>query len=898
MSSQPCPQCGTPNPAGARFCRACGLSLTQRLHQSGALPMPSTPTHPPAATTPPASPLAPGPGAPTVAQGAGQPGGATQPMPPQAVLAQALAGQIGATPLAPGVTLQAGRYVIERALGAGGMGSVFLANDTHVNNKPVVIKEMASVYATEAERREAEAEFQAEMATLAALSHPNIPQISDFFTESNRHFAVQEYVGGQDLQKAVEAVQQPNQPSCGLPEKQTLAWISQVLAVLDYLEAQNTQVINRDIKPANIIVDAANRVRVVDFGIASHKFRPGSTRAVGAQVSTALGTPGYAPKEQFSGQETPLSDLYALGATMHHLLTGRDPTKTQPLWQYPPVRALNPKISERTERIVAKALQNEERKRYQSAAAMKRDVDRVVSPPSALRTVRGWAILLLVLLLLAAGSGGGVFIYTQLQAQQRPVGSLSAGRVAFDTDLAGLDALGVSASDAKAWAAAKVSASKAMANGDTQGALSDYHTALNLNPADAESAIYIEDQAVLAIDPHPYRIALGGSFSPAPKNAGDNVSVGRQNMQGAYTALKMINDAGGIHGHLLYLELANDASSTEGAQGAAQAVAKSADDILALIGFAFSSRTRAALPYIAQHGIPQLSPSASNPLLTGSPYFFRICPSDTQQGKDGADYLLKTVLAGQAHPVIAVLGDPSDAYAGGLQSIVYNELASQGARPARVSYTIGQANLLAQARQVRALHASGVYFAGYAREALLLSQAMDAVGVPGSVPIMSDDGFYDPQTFITLGNVKKGRFHFTSFFFPDEYNLLPEGPDRQRILAMEQAYAQNFRNLSIAAGGYGTTRVSADTALTFDAVQTLAYAIGALPANGVTRAGLQRALSGIGLNTPAYAGVTGHIRYAAAGQPATGDPIDKAIVVLHLDATLGRSHMDRFLGTY
>src|SRR5437764_13800812 len=366
MSSLTCLQCGAVNVAGTRFCRACGLSMTQPLRHSGGL---NTLTPGGGPGVPPAAGLPVG--TPTPVQGPGQVG-----VPLQTVAAQVLTGQIGSTPLAPGITLQGGRYVIDRALGQGGMGSVFLAHDMHVNNKPVVIKEMANVYASEAERREAEAEFQAEMATLAALSHPNIPQISDFFTESKRHFAVQEYVSGQDLQKAIEAAQVPGEPPHGLPEKQVLAWISQVLAVLEYLEAQNPQVIHRDIKPGNIVVDANNRVRVVDFGIASHKFKPGSTRAVGQQISTALGTPGYAPKEQFTGQETPLSDLYALGATMHHLLTGRDPTKIQPLWQYPPVRALNPKISEATDRIVARALQNDLKTRYQSAAEMKREVDR------------------------------------------------------------------------------------------------------------------------------------------------------------------------------------------------------------------------------------------------------------------------------------------------------------------------------------------------------------------------------------------------------------------------------------------------------------------------------------------------------------------------------------------
>jgi ABC-type branched-subunit amino acid transport system substrate-binding protein len=775
------------------------------------------------------------------------------------------------------------------------MGSVFLAHDTHVNNKPVVIKEMANVYATEAERREAEAEFQAEMATLAALSHPNIPQISDFFTESNRHFAVQEYVSGQDLQKATEAAQVPGEPPHGLPEKQVLAWISQVLSVLDYLEAQNPQVIHRDIKPGNIIVDANNRVRVVDFGIASHKFKPGSTRAVGQQISTALGTPGYAPKEQFVGQETPLSDLYALGATMHHLLTGRDPTKIQPLWQYPPVRVLNPKISEATERIVARALQNDPKKRYQSAAEMKRDVDRVLNPPGALNTVRGRAIAVLVVLLLLVGVGGGAYEYVRLQTLQRPVGALSyGGNVAFDTDQAGLAALGISSADGKQWAADKIQASKDMANGNAQKAISEYQAAATINPADAESAIYIEDNSVLALDPHPYRIAIGGSFSPSADNTSDNVSVGRQNLQGAYTAQKLINDAGGIHGHLVYLVLASDSSSASGAQGAAQKLA-GRKDILGLVGFAFSARTKAALPYVAAHGIPQISPTASNPNLTGSPYFFRTCPSDLQQGQAGLGYLLGTLLKGKPHPTIAVFGDPSDAYAGGLQTVIQNAATRRGANVVREDYAIGQSDFSALAQDVKAHHVDAVYFAGYAREALLLSQAMDAAGIPRSVPIMTDDGFYDPQSFIA-NRTQKGRFHFTSFFFPDEYSLL-SGADRQRILAMEQAYTQNFLKAGVAAGGYGTSRVSADTALTYDAVRTLAYAIGRLPPNGVTRQGLQGVLSGIGLNTPAFPGVTGHIRYATSTQAATGDPIDKAIVVMHLD-THGFSHMDRIVGRY
>jgi ABC-type branched-subunit amino acid transport system substrate-binding protein len=844
----------------------------------------------------------------TVVQGGGQAGA-----PPQPVVAQAVAGQIGTTPLAPGVTLQGGRYVVDRPLGTGGMGSVFLAHDTHVNNKTVVVKEMAAHYATAEERREAEEAFNAEMATLAALSHPNIPQISDFFTESGRHFAVQEFVGGQDLAKALEST---GQPPRGLPEKQVLSWISQVLSVLDYLESQTPQVIHRDIKPGNIIVDAANRVKVVDFGIASHKFKAGTAPGAAPQVSTALGTPGYAPREQFTGQETPLSDLYALGATTHQLLTGVDPTKVadqKDLWKYAPVRTLNPKVSEATERIVARAVQNDPKKRYQSAAAMKRDVDRVLTPPKAFTTARSRATALLVIVVLLLAGAGGAYLYAQQQSHERPTGSVSdGGDVAFDTggtspqDQAALEALGMDKSDIPAWRATKIQASIDMAHGNTQTAIGEYQKAVTLNQSDAESAIAIEDQAALAAaaasGKSVYRVAVGGSFSPSPDGKTNNVSVGRQNLQGAYTAQHMINQNGGINGHPLYLVLANDSSTTTGAQGAARTLAtnKKYSNVLAFIGFAWSSRTAAALRYVADTGIPEIAPTASNPGLAGSPYFFRVCPSDTLQGQADLNYLLDTLLKGKTSPTIAVFGDPSDTYASGLQTLVANGATARGATVIVENYTIGDplATFERLARDIKAHNVDAVYFAGYAREALLLSQAMDepSIRVPASVPIMSDDGFYDPSSFIA-NPTGKGRFHFTTYFFPDAASKLT-GADRARVLAMEAAYTQNFHKLGVPLGGYGTSRVSSDTALYYDAVGLLADAIGRLPENGVTRQAIAAKLGSVGLSVPAYAGISGHIRYATAAQAATGDPIDKALVIMHLDALLGRSHLDGFLGTY
>ena len=222
-----------------------------------------------------------------------------------AIAAASQVSALGNTPLSPGMTLSAGRYAIDKALGKGGMGSIFLARDTRLDDKPVVIKEMLHNFASEAERVEAEEAFKAERKTLAGLRHPNIPQITDFPTESDRFFIIQDYVDGEDLQKKIDAA-----GGKGLPEKQVLQWASQVLSVLEYLEGRNPQVIHRDIKPANILVDSAGRVKVVDFGVASHRFRVGGPDAGKGAASAAMGTPGYAPREQFTGDETaPLRPL-------------------------------------------------------------------------------------------------------------------------------------------------------------------------------------------------------------------------------------------------------------------------------------------------------------------------------------------------------------------------------------------------------------------------------------------------------------------------------------------------------------------------------------------------------------------------------------------------------------
>src|SRR5229473_2792311 len=267
-----------------------------------------------------------------------------------------------------GSRLQGGRYVIKKVLGQGGMGAALLATDLRLDSKPVVIKELISDNTDPAKVPDDVRNFKREVATLAHIDHPLVPNVTDHFQEGPRYFMVQEFVDGENLQERMDRTNQP------MKERDALGYAWEVLDILDYLAQQNPPVVHRDIKPANIIIGAKDkRAHLVDFGIA----RADEARNLKRKQTSALGTPGYAPPEQYQGNADPRSDLYALGATMHHLLTNRDP-RNYPPFMYPPARTLNPQLSPEVERVIAHAVNNDVNQRYQSAMAMKHDVDDIL----------------------------------------------------------------------------------------------------------------------------------------------------------------------------------------------------------------------------------------------------------------------------------------------------------------------------------------------------------------------------------------------------------------------------------------------------------------------------------------------------------------------------------------
>ncbi|MBN1230516.1 MAG: serine/threonine-protein kinase [Anaerolineales bacterium] len=253
-----------------------------------------------------------------------------------------------------------GRYQIQEVVGIGGMGSVYRARDTNFKAiRLVAIKEMISKVADQMVQKNISQIFEREANILATLRHSAIPRIFDYFSEDDRSYLVMEYVNGKDLDEILDGRSEL------FPEDQVLAWAIELCDVLGYLHSHKPEpIIFRDIKPSNIMVNLQNQIVLVDFGIAK-VFQAG-------KKNTTVGTQGYAPPDQYRGEATPQVDIYALGATMHHLLTMKDPRLEAPFsFNERPIKSINPSVSDDVVAIVDRALQYKPEDRFDSAMEMK-----------------------------------------------------------------------------------------------------------------------------------------------------------------------------------------------------------------------------------------------------------------------------------------------------------------------------------------------------------------------------------------------------------------------------------------------------------------------------------------------------------------------------------------------
>ncbi|MEP6741683.1 MAG: serine/threonine-protein kinase [bacterium] len=267
--------------------------------------------------------------------------------------------------LASGLVLQ-NRYRVIKQLGQGGMGAVYEAVDERLDTT-VALKE--TLFSDERLRRQ----FEREARLLARMHHPALPRVSDHFGESDGQFLVMQYIAGDDLAQMMAGKRGP------FPPDQVLTWGDQLLDALDYLHTQDPQIIHRDIKPQNLKLTGRGQIILLDFGLA--KGQTGEISRVTTTASIFGYTPNYAPLEQIQGLGTdPRSDIYALAATLYHLMTAVKPPdalsraaalvngQPDPLQ---PANEINNKVGPEVARVLARAMSQNREQRFASAAEMR-----------------------------------------------------------------------------------------------------------------------------------------------------------------------------------------------------------------------------------------------------------------------------------------------------------------------------------------------------------------------------------------------------------------------------------------------------------------------------------------------------------------------------------------------
>lgn len=238
------------------------------------------------------------------------------------------------------------------------MGAVYKAEDQRLPGRLCAVKEiLPEPGALPEDIAQMQEQFYREASVLARLDHPSLPKVSDYFTESGRELLVMDYVPGHNLKELVDEAKRQSE---FLPEDKVLDWAVQICDALSYLHSQEPPVLHRDIKPSNIKLTPRGTIKLVDFGLVK-VLAADESRTV--TVVQGRGTLQYTPLEQYggdTGHTDARSDIYALGATLYHLVTGVSPADAKQRFLKPgallPPRSINPRLSARIERAILHAM--------------------------------------------------------------------------------------------------------------------------------------------------------------------------------------------------------------------------------------------------------------------------------------------------------------------------------------------------------------------------------------------------------------------------------------------------------------------------------------------------------------------------------------------------------------
>jgi len=284
------------------------------------------------------------------------------------------------TPLKTGDVLRE-RYKIRRIIGQGGMGCIYLADDLRLEGRKCALKEVEyDGSMAEDLLHQARDQFGREATVLARLDHPNLPKVSDFFSEGPRDYLVMDFVPGKDLRTVMT---EARQAGTFLDERDVLGWANQIADALTFMHNQDPPILHRDIKPSNLKLTPSGLIKLVDFGLVKVQASEEQTITILQGRGTAL----YTPLEQYggdTGHTDARSDIYAFGGTLYHLLTNHPPVEARERFLHPDrlvlPRQLNPNLSYRTERAILWALSLHPDERPQDMTALRKALFGTLEP--------------------------------------------------------------------------------------------------------------------------------------------------------------------------------------------------------------------------------------------------------------------------------------------------------------------------------------------------------------------------------------------------------------------------------------------------------------------------------------------------------------------------------------
>jgi len=695
-------------------------------------------------------------------------------------------------PLTPGDILQ-DRYRIVALLGQGGMGAVYRAWDLRLKVSVALKEQIPQPGLDAALLTQLREQFEQEAVTLARLSHPHLVRVTDFFDEGGNAYLVMDFLEGENLAGRIAREGR-------LSESQVLTWARQLLDALAYCHAEG--VVHRDIKPQNILLRPDGRAVLVDFGLVK-LWNPNDPQT--RTVMRGMGTPEYAPPEQYGkqGQTTdPRSDLYSLGATLYHALTGQAPPTASDRMADPqlfrPVRALNPVVSAATETAILRALEPARDARWPSAAEMLGALSSSI-PPSALQQSSNPPAPAFTVPMPQPDRSPGRPVARSGESAPPPIGLAAAQPKPRRSKLPWILGSGVLLIAAVAFAAWLVPeflvappAPTATRPAPTSTRLAQIATPA---PPAAEPTRRPAPEPIATAGPLPQFPLLAGkpTIAVLAPLSGDVAIFGQSVHDGVLLAVAEWNAAG--NGVDIVL------ADTQCDAGIAATTASEIIDkrgIAFIIGDVCSAASIPISELAATRGVLQISPTSTHPAVTldqngnTKPSVFRACFLDTFQGTIGASFAIHELKAQTA----ALLFDSDNVYSTGLAKYFGVTFESLGGKVlAWESYTAEVTDFRPILNQIATNNPDILYLPDYYSKVNGIAEQALEIGM--KTIFMGGDGWDSAD--LNMAALDGG--YFTNHFSPED--------PRPEVQTFVQAYQAAYGTTpdALAALGYDSAHI-------------------------------------------------------------------------------------------